>query len=206
MGWFEANGRKFAWRNTRDPYAILMAEMMLQRTRAAQAERVWLGFMEAFPSLGAARGASDEDLAAALRPLGLNWRIRNIVGVIRTLRRLEAPGDLAGVPGIGHYVTSAVRCFAFGERVAIVDANVVRFYSELFNFPVGDRTRRDPAFHAFASSMLPANRFREYNWAILDVVATRNVSSVRDCFTGRQAPRPNVSVRRPSSKDLEPAG
>ena len=145
--------------------------MMLQRTRAPQAERVWSAFMERYPSLEVARAAPPEALAELLRPLGLQWRIRNIIRAVRSLERLETPDDLRGVPGIGHYVESAVRCFAFGERVAVVDANVVRFYSLVFKFPVDDRTRRDPAFHAFAASLLPDVRFKEYNWGIIDLMA-----------------------------------
>jgi A/G-specific adenine glycosylase len=171
LSWFDRHGRSFAWRRTTDPYAVLIAEMMLQRTRAGQAEKVWNAFMERYPNLEAARTAPPEDLAELLRPLGLQWRIRNIIGAIRSLERLETPDDLQGVPGIGHYVESAVRCFAFGERVPVVDANVVRFYSLVFKFPVDDRTRRDPAFHAFAASLLPDVRCKEYNWGLIDLMA-----------------------------------
>lgn len=151
-----------------------MAEMMLQRTRAAQVEPVWSAFISRWPTLDEARRASDAELAEALAPLGLNWRIQNLIRLIRSLPDVETPDRLRGAQGVGPYVESAVRCFAFGERVAIVDANVVRFYSRVFGFPVTDSTRRDRAFHAFAASLLPDARWKEYNWAILDVMAGSN--------------------------------
>lgn len=174
LSWFDRHGRSFAWRRTTDPYAVLIAEMMLQRTRAGQAEKVWNAFMQRYPTLEAARAAPVGELEVLMQPLGLRWRVHNIVNAIRSIERLESPDDLRGVSGIGHYIESAVRCFAFGERVPVVDANVVRFYSLVFKFPVDDRTRRDPAFHAFAASLLPAERFMEYNWGIIDIMATRH--------------------------------
>lgn len=174
MSWFDRHGRSFAWRRTTDPYAVLIAEMMLQRTRAGQAEKVWNAFMQRYPTLEAARAAPVGELEVLMQPLGLRWRVHNIVNAIRSIERLESPDDLRGVSGIGHYIESAVRCFAFGERVPVVDANVVRFYSLVFKFPVDDRTRRDPAFHAFAASLLPDVRFKEYNWGLIDLMANNN--------------------------------
>lgn len=155
-----------------------MAEMMLQRTRAVQVEPVWSAFISRWPTLDEARRAGDAELAEVLAPLGLNWRIQNIVRLIRSLPDLAMAERLSGARGVGHYVESAVRCFAFGERVPIVDANVVRFYSRVFGFPVTDATRRDREFHAFAESLLPDARWKEYNWALLDITADSKAGEI----------------------------
>ncbi len=180
LHWFDRHGRDFPWRRTTDPYAVLMAEMMLQRTRADQVRGVWTRFMARWPTLADASNASDEELLSVLRPLGLRWRIDNIIRVVHTLSRLTGPDDLKGVVGVGHYAVSAVRCFAFGERVPVVDANVVRFYSRIFGFPASDRTRRDPAFHAFARDLLPEARWKEYNWALIDASAAARAKFLKD--------------------------
>lgn len=167
MAWYDQHGRDFAWRHTTDPYEVLLAEMMVQRTRAAQAERVWSGFIRMYPTLEAARAASDEELLMVLQPLGLKWRAKNIVSAIR-----EMDGDKRGtraMAGVDHYVESAVRCFALGQREPVVDSNVVRVYSRFFGFDADDRTRRTSGFHALARLMLSATKAREYNWALLDL-------------------------------------
>jgi A/G-specific adenine glycosylase len=152
--------------------------MMLQRTRAAQVVPVWTAFTGRWPSLDAAKRSDAAEMQRLLEPLGLRWRIRNLVGALRMLERLDSPSDLRGIPGVGHYIQSAVSCFAFGERVALVDANVVRFYAAAFGFEATDQTRRDRAFHDFAREMLPDARFKEYNWAIIDIVSAGQFGEV----------------------------
>ena len=165
LAWFKQNGRDFAWRHTTDPYQVLLAEMMVQRTRAAQAERVWTSFIERWPTAELARAAPEAAIRDVLRPLGLQWRIENIIAVVRML---EAGGDMRTLPGVDHYVANAVGCFAAGSRAAIVDANVTRIYSRLFGITANDRTRRTRDFHALAAAMMPRARWKEFNWALLD--------------------------------------
>lgn len=146
-----------------------MAEMMLQRTRAEQVVPVWLEFTRRWPTLDLARAAADAELKEVLRPLGLEWRLQNIVRLLRSVECLDSPANLRGIPGIGHYIDAAVRCFAFHEPTAVVDVNVVRFYSMVFDFAFADNIRRESKFHQFARSLLPDDRFREYNWGIIDI-------------------------------------
>ena len=144
--------------------------MMVQRTRAAQAEKVWLDFVAEYPTFATARKATDTDLMAALKPLGLTWRSRNIVAAIR--EKDSSKLGTKALRGADHYVEAAVNCFAHGRREGLVDANVVRVYSRLFGFAPDDRTRRAPAFHELAARMLPRQLVREYNWALLDLGGT----------------------------------
>ena len=173
LGWAESGGREFAWRRTQDPYQILLAEMMVHRTAARQADAVWQKFVGRYPTAAAAADASDDELMAHLAPLGLTWRARNIVIAARTLAGLDhevLPGDLRMLRGVGHYAAAVVETVCFGERSPIVDANVVRIYSRFFGFSVSDSTRRSTAFHQLARALLPADRDQRirYFWALMD--------------------------------------
>lgn len=172
LAWSEKHGRDFAWRHTRDLYKVLMAEMMVHRTKAAQAERVWVGFVGRFPCVGDTRTSSDAELAECLAPLGLNWRSRKL---IETIRVIEASGsaptdrlELERLPGVGHYAASAVRSICLDSGDPVVDANVVRVYSRLFGLEPSDSLRRMPAFHRLAAAILPRSQRARYNWALLD--------------------------------------
>lgn len=170
LAWYDKHGRDFAWRHTTDPYQVLLAEMMVQRTRAEQAEKVWRRFVAAYPTLEAAREASDDELLVILSPLGLRWRSRNILAAVR--RGDDTGMGTRAMTGADHYVEAAVACFANGKRVAIVDANVVRVYSKFLGTPATDGTRRSPQFHQLCHELLPRDRVRDYNWALLDLGAT----------------------------------
>src|SRR5688572_20254182 len=83
--WAETSARDFPWRGDKDPYHVLMAEMMLRRTQARQVVDVYLRFVERYPTVQALHLASAEDVSAALRPLGLNWRAANFKVLAREL-------------------------------------------------------------------------------------------------------------------------
>jgi A/G-specific adenine glycosylase len=151
-----------------------MAEMMLQRTRASQAEAVWTRFISAYPSAVVAAASPDEELHAAMASLGLQWRAKNIIATIHLMSEAGRvdPDNLSLLPGVGAYAAAATRCFAFGRRTAVVDANVVRVYARLFALPLNDSLRRSPRFLAFAEDLLPKRAARQYNWGLLDLGAT----------------------------------
>src|SRR5262245_62993607 len=79
LDWFNVHGREFAWRSYRDPYAILLAELMLHRTQARQVEPVFLRFMERFPTLQILTEAEEKHVMQVLSPLGLEWRLAKIM-------------------------------------------------------------------------------------------------------------------------------
>ena len=158
---------------------------MLQRTRASQVEPVWAAFVERFPSAAAARLASEAELSAILRPLGLDWRLRNLRKAVRVVADtpsvLSDPRAAMTLEGVGHYAASAVACFANSRRVAVVDVNVVRIYCRLLGIPPTDYLRRSTHFHALAQSLVPLDAPREYNWALLDLAATVCRPGVPSC-------------------------
>ena len=124
--WFHESGRDLPWRQTRDPYAILVSEVMLQQTQVERVIPRYLAWLE--------RWATVEDLAAASRGhvirewqgLGYNRRAVNLHRAARQIAGSGWPGDLTTLPGVGRYTAAAIRNFAYGEPALPVDVNVSR--------------------------------------------------------------------------------
>src|SRR3989442_2444599 len=145
LNWFKANKRDFPWRDSfanPDPFVILFTEIMLQRTKADQVVPVYVEFVKRYPSFEALRSASSDEVASLFSQLGLAWRAKNLVNLIRVLEeryRGEIPqtfSALRELPGIGDYVAKAVLCYAFGQSVVPIDTNVVRVVSRLFGIDI----------------------------------------------------------------------
>ena len=126
MAWFAENGRDLPWRKTRDPYAILVSEVMLQQTQAARVVPRWLAWLERWPSADALAAASTADVIREWQGLGYNRRALNLQRAARVVAELGWPDDLTELPGVGRYTADAVACFAFGRPVLPLDVNVRR--------------------------------------------------------------------------------
>jgi A/G-specific adenine glycosylase len=130
LAWFGRAGRDLPWRATRDPYRVLVAEVLAQQTQAARAAAAWPRFLERFPDVAALAAATPAEVLRAWQGLGYN---RRALALRETARAVVARGgwpgtvaELAGLPGIGPYTARAVACFALGLQVAPVDTNVAR--------------------------------------------------------------------------------
>ena len=126
LAWFARAGRDLPWRKTRDPYAILVSEMMLQQTQVARVVPRYLAWLERWPVAEALAAAPTGDVIRAWQGLGYNRRALNLH---RAARRIVAggwPDDLTELPGVGRYTAAAIRRFAFDEPVLPVDTNVRR--------------------------------------------------------------------------------
>jgi A/G-specific adenine glycosylase len=130
LAWFAEAGRDLPWRATRDPYRVLVAEMLAQQTQAARAAEAWPRFLERFPDLHALAAAAPAEVLRAWQGLGYN---RRALALHRTAKAVVERGgwpdtveELAHLPGVGPYTARAVACFALGLRVAPVDTNVAR--------------------------------------------------------------------------------
>jgi A/G-specific adenine glycosylase len=126
LEWFRANGRDLPWRHTRDPYAILVSEVMLQQTQVERVIPRYLRWLERWPSATALASASRADVIREWQGLGYN---RRAVNLHRAAQRVAAhgwPDDLTELPGVGAYTAAAIRNFAFGDAVLPVDTNVRR--------------------------------------------------------------------------------
>jgi A/G-specific adenine glycosylase len=126
--WFRRNGRDLPWRRTRDPYAILVSEVMLQQTQVERVVPRYLAWLERWPSADALADASPAELIREWQGLGYNRRALNLHRAARQVAASGWPDDLTTLPGVGPYTAAALRCFAFGEDVLPVDVNVARVF------------------------------------------------------------------------------
>jgi len=190
FAWYRKNGRDLPWRNTDDPYHILVSEIMLQQT---QVDRVlpkyhdWLG---KYPSLLVLAEAPPDDVAKTWRPLGYNIRPKRLQSIAQQAvenhdGRLPSDHDtLMSFKGIGEYTAGAIRSFAFGERAAILDTNVARV---LFRIFVG---KGDPKSHAMkkhlwavSEAVLPNRNVFDFNQALMDFGAMHCSARKPKCGT-----------------------
>jgi A/G-specific adenine glycosylase len=124
--WFAANGRELPWRHTRDPYAILVSEVMLQQTQVDRVVPRYLAWLERWPTVDSVAAAPAADVIREWQGLGYNRRAVNLHRAGQIIARHGWPDDLTALPGIGPYTAAAIRCFALGEDVLPVDVNVDR--------------------------------------------------------------------------------
>ncbi len=126
LAWFGRSGRDLPWRKTRDPYAILVSEVMLQQTQVERVIPRWLAWLERWPTPAALAAASPADVIRAWQGLGYNRRALNLHRAACAIAERGWPDDLTQLPGIGPYTAAAIRNQAFDEPVLPVDTNVAR--------------------------------------------------------------------------------
>lgn len=134
LAWYGEVARDLPWRRTDDPYAILVSEVMLQQTQVARVVPRFEAWIDRWPTAAALAGADRRDVLAAWVGLGYNSRAVRLQEACAVVARDGWPATTAGLralPGIGPYTAAAVASFAFGERVAAVDTNVVRISARL---------------------------------------------------------------------------
>jgi len=126
LDWFEANGRPLPWRETSDPYAILVSEVMAQQTQVDRVVPRWRAWLERWPTVEALAAASPADAIRAWQGLGYNRRALTLHRAAAQIAAHGWPDDLTELPGVGRYTADAVACFAHGSDVLPVDVNVRR--------------------------------------------------------------------------------
>ncbi len=178
LQWFSEYRRDFPWRETTDPFAVLLAEKLLQQTRArATVVDVYLQILSLFPNPQELGEANIEDIERIIAPLGLKYRAKELVTLAQELTERyqgNIPGDfhdLMSLTGIGEYCAYAVLCFAFGKQVPIVDTNIARFLHRLYNLPepLPANPARKKYLYDIARILLTEANSRELNLAILDL-------------------------------------
>jgi A/G-specific adenine glycosylase len=161
------------WRSTRDPWAVLVAEVMAQQTQVARVIPAYRRFLVRFPTPAACADASLGEVLRAWEGLGYNRRARGLHGAAEAMvaeHRGEVPRTLAGLlalPGVGAYTARAVLAFAFGDDVGVVDTNAGRVLSRA----VAGGSLRSMEAQALVDAMVPARRGWEFNQALLDLGA-----------------------------------
>ena len=126
LAWFARHGRDLPWRRTRDPYAILVSEVMLQQTQVERVVPRYEDWLERWPTVHSLAGASTADVIRAWQGLGYNRRGLNLHRAARAVAADGWPQDLTRLPGVGTYTAAAIGNFAFGRSVLPVDTNVRR--------------------------------------------------------------------------------
>ena len=141
--------RELPWRSTNDAFAVLVAGLMLRRTRAEQVVPIFRRFMELFPDPFSLANASDAEVERTVRSLGLSWRTPAFKQMARALverhggRVPDSYDGLIELPGVGDYVAAAVLVFAFGQQRLISDTNTARVACRYFGYAYGPESRRN---------------------------------------------------------------
>jgi A/G-specific adenine glycosylase len=178
MEWHTRYRRNFPWRVDPNPYKVLIAEIMLQRTRAEQVAKIYEDFLRKFPTAQDAARADMNEIAKLLEPLGLRHRIPRFFDLLRTLSS-DYGGNvphnfeqLVNLPGVGRYIASAVSCFGFNMKVPVVDANVVRVLGRFFGVSSSKkRAHTDDLFWNLAQELIQKSDCVKFNEALLDFAA-----------------------------------
>lgn len=189
LRWYAHAHRPLPWRDTRDPYAILVSEVMLQQTQAERVIPKYLAFLEQFPTLPELATASPADVLRAWSGLGYNRRALNLqrtalAAVERHGGSLPSSVDkLLELPGIGPYTAGAIACFAFGQDVAFIDTNIRRVLHRVLVGPdLPARTVSDREMAALATQMVPVGSGYAWNQALMELGATICRARVAECL------------------------
>lgn len=163
ISWFRENGRALPWRETRDPYAIWLSEIILQQTRIAQGWEYWERFMAQYPTVEDLAAAHEDEVLKLWQGLGYYSRARNLHTAAKQIVALgHFPDTLEGIKqlkGVGDYTAAAIGSFAFDIPAAVVDGNVYRVLARYFGIdtPINS-TPGKKEFAALAQSLLPSSK------------------------------------------------
>jgi len=179
LAWYRRHGRDLPWRQTRDPYRILVSEVMLQQTQVDRVLPKYKEWLDRYPTFEILAAAREAEVVRTWYPLGYNIRPRRLHAIAReAVARYDGrlPDDeptLRSFKGIGPYTAGAVMSFAFGRRAAILDTNVARVLYRVF---IGEG---DPGAHAMkkrlwelSRAVLPYRHIFDFNQALMDFGAT----------------------------------
>jgi len=215
LDWYGRAGRNLPWRQTRDPYYIWLAEIMLQQTTVAAVVDYFRRFLEKFPSLAELAAAPLEEVIDLWAGLGYYARARNLHA---TAQRLVAQGgefptsvaELMQLPGIGRSTAGAIAALAFDQQAPILDANVRRIFCRLFALQELPRSAQaEKQLWHWAEILTPQLRVHDYTQAIMDLGATICLPRKPRCTecpleTLCAARRLNLVERLPLKKSKQP--
>jgi A/G-specific adenine glycosylase len=183
IDWYLENHRELPWRRTGDPYLIWVSEVILQQTRVEQGLGYFNRFTTLFPDIYTLAAAHPDEVMKAWQGLGYYSRARNLHEAARdVVENLggKIPSTYTGllkIKGIGPYIAAAIASFAFNEKVAVVDGNVIRFISRLAGIYSGDRK----IFLVLASEMMDPGNPCLFNQAIMEFGALQCIPGIPHC-------------------------
>jgi A/G-specific adenine glycosylase len=188
LEWFAAAGRDLPWRNTRDPYRIMVSEIMLQQTQVDRVLPKYRAFLETFPSLEALAEAPTAEVIRAWAGLGYNRRAVNMQRAARAVVNEysgQFPRDLAALlnlPGVGPYTAGAIACFAFEQDVAFMDTNIRRVIQRLFVGPEEYGSAGDARLLAIGQAAVPPSHAWAWNQALMELGALICTAGAPACW------------------------
>jgi A/G-specific adenine glycosylase len=175
LAWYRLHQRDLPWRRTRDPYHVLVSEIMLQQTQVDRVIPKYEQFLERYPTLEALARARPAAVRQLWYPLGYNIRPLHLRAIARESvaryggRLPEDEQALTRLPGVGRYTAGALLAFAFGRDAALVDTNVRRVLGRIFLGPRRLRKlRNDRPLWALSEALLPPGRAYDWNQALMD--------------------------------------
>ena len=195
LDWYDRNGRSLPWRETSDPYHILVSEIMLQQTQVDRVLPKYHEWLEKYPSFEALADAPEGDVTDTWRPLGYNIRPKRLQAIAREAVATyggKLPSDeatLLSFKGIGAYTAGAIRSFAFRERAAILDTNVARVLFRVFigkGVPKAHAMKKD--LWSISAVLVPRSRAFDFNQALMDFGATLCTAKKPKCLICPMAP------------------
>jgi len=195
------NGRRYPWRRTKDPFRILVAEILLRRTGAWKAEAVYRRVIARYGSAETMSRADVNELEEMIRPLGLISRAKVLVNISQEIvSRFNGriPNDLTrlmSLKGVGRYTANAILCLGYGQKVPLVDESVRRVFTKCLHFESNKPAYLDNDLWVFATKLLPDKRIKEYNLGLLDLGAMLCKHSISSCSNC-----PLASLRKPEPK------
>jgi A/G-specific adenine glycosylase len=186
LQWFRENGRQLPWRETRDPYAIWLSEVILQQTRIEQGRPYWERFMRRWPTVEALAAASEDEVLREWQGLGYYSRARHLHTAAKQIVERGGFPDtfekIRQLKGVGDYTAAAIGSIAFDLPVAVVDGNVYRVLARHFGIstPI-NTTEGKKEFATLAQSLLPVAEASSYNQAMMDFGALQCTPSSPLC-------------------------
>lgn len=191
LSWFRREGRDLPWRRTRDPYHVLVSEVMLQQTQVSRVELFYTKFLARWPTLGHLSNARPAQVREQWEGLGYYRRAANLHALARVVVKErdgvmpDHPAELLSLPGVGPYTAGAVACFAFEQRTPAVDTNVARVIRRAFH-PRRPKDPNDKVVWATAEALLPrtGKSAWAFNQGIMELgalVCTARVARCGEC-------------------------
>jgi A/G-specific adenine glycosylase len=175
LAWYAEYGRELPWRQTSDPYHILVSEIMLQQTQVDRVIPKYHEFLEKYPDIHTLADAPTDDVKETWKPLGYNIRPVRLQMIAREVQAEyggqipDTPEELQQLKGIGKYTAGAVTCFGYNKAVPIVDTNVDRLLQRVFyGKNASENTKESKQIWELAAQLVPQEQAFDYNQALMD--------------------------------------
>jgi A/G-specific adenine glycosylase len=192
LRWYDRHGRDLPWRHTRDPYCILVSEVMLHQTQVDRVIPKYTEWLAAYPTFEALAAAPLEEVKKLWRPLGYNFRPERLHRIARhVVNELDGKlpntfEELMALPGIGRYTAGAILSFAFHQDAPIVDTNVRRLIQRIFGVHGNpQRTAAEKEIWQLAEALIPQGQAFIFNQALIDfgaLICTAREPACPVCF------------------------